>query len=371
MIRPMTDGLYGHIRRNALKSVLLLAGFVGLVSVFWYAWCVIYSVIWWTPPGLPEATSLLYRMDAVLKHAVDVALTRWWVPVMVAACWFCIAFAFHATMIRSLTRARPVTEEQQPKLYRMVENLAMTAGLPMPHLEIMNTMALNAYAAGLGPNDAVIAVTRGLIEELEDDEVEAVLAHEISHIRNYDVRLMVVAGVFAGGLTMLGDCIRNWTPAGSRPGYDNDTDEFGLPAQAFLLWVAAISSLLVGVFLLAAVHVFALMTHLAMSRSREFLADAGAVELTKNPDAMIAALQKIHERDVVPVANTMVQAMMISSTGGDFFDTHPSIADRIEALKTHAGGQIRPRKNKGRKFGTWGKRGWSGLRNGRSAPLRG
>jgi heat shock protein HtpX len=353
------NGLHGHIQRNTWKSILLLAGFVGLVSVFWYAWCVIYSALWWTPTGLSRHAGVWPRVVKCLWHALDLALWRWWVPLLAALCWFCIAYAFHASLIRLATGARAVSRREEPYLYNLVENLSISAGLPMPSVEIMETSALNAYAAGLGSDDAVVAVTRGLLESLDRDELEAVLAHELTHIKNHDVRLMVVASVFAGGLTMVGTAVHAWAGSGGSSGINagdvlsalakgglrsRSREEAAARGAAFL---AALVAILIAVAALCLVHLFAILTQFAISRSREYLADAGAVELTKNPDALISALMKISGRDALPELPASVSAMMISARFEGLFSTHPPMSSRIQALQEHAGGQLpttRPRR---------------------------
>lgn len=380
------DGLYGHIRRNTLKSVVLLLGFIVLVGTFWYAWCLIYSAIWWSPK-LPRKVGIEPRVYAHLWHALEIAMWRWWVPVLASFSWFCIAFAFHAAMIRLSTRARPVERRDEPVLYNLVENLAMTAGLPMPRIEIMPTKALNAYAAGLSPDDAVIAVTRGLLNTLDKDELEAVLAHEMTHIKNRDIRLMVVASVFAGGLTMVGDTVRGWMQSGSSSdggsgvgyvvgnmlsggrssGGEGASAGAGEAKEAFIAAVIAIAIAVVGLCL---VHIFAILSQFAISRSREFLADAGAAELTKNPDALVSALQKISGNDNIPGIPDRLNAMMISAEAGDLFSTHPDVEKRIEALRRHAGAMVTAPRRRGRPVGAtsassaWGNAGDTSMPQG-------
>jgi heat shock protein HtpX len=221
----------------------------------------------------------------------------------------------------------------------------------------METPALHGYAAGLGPDDATVAVTLGLLERLEPRELDAVLAHEMVHIRNRDVRLMVFALIFAGGITLGGNLLAHMLSArnGSSwsPGDFDDADygvrahhrHGGLGAPAI---VAVAGALLVAAATLALTHIGAIMTRLAISRAREFMADAGAVELTKDPDALISALAKISGHDYVPGASDTMSAMMISSSfdEDDMFDelfsTHPSVAARIAALSRHAGGISMP-----------------------------
>lgn len=338
-------GLYGHIRNNTLKSAALLAGFVVLLAVFWMALCAIRSAVFWTPPDGSEAT-----LGAIQAHALHLAAKGWLIPILISVAWFAIAYGFHEHMIRKATRAKPVSRIEEPDLYNLVENLAIAAGLPMPKIQIMETPALNAYASGLVPDDAVVAVTRGLLSTLDRHELEAVLAHEITHIRNTDMRLMVVAVVFAGGLSLMGDAlIRHLTRADSSAdaaddGYTllstrssgrsgNDGHSSG--------WAAAI--VLAGaVVTLILVRTFAQLSRFAISRSREFMADAGAIELTKEPDALISALRKMSTSVPMPELSGTVAAMMFSMPATGLFGTHPSIEDRIGAIETYAAQMLRP-----------------------------
>ncbi len=363
------SGLYGHIQRNTAKSAVLLAAFFGLAWGLWFSLHVFYQAVFWRNPA-GTSFDLTSRFKSVLADAWWQALATWWIPIAAALVWAAGCLLFCGALIRLATGARPVTRREQPRLYTMVENLSVTAGLPMPRIEIMPSPQLNAYAAGFGPSDAVIAVTRGLLDDLEDDELEAVLAHEMGHILNRDIRLLVVANALASALAILFAALRSRRVDGE---WRNDDTGFLIPASLFVGAIFLVTSILPAVLFVVVIALFALMVKFALSRSREFLADAAAVELTRNPDALIAALMKISGRDQVPVTSPTVQAMMISFDGGDLFATHPPIDDRIAALRKHAGGRLRPRrwKNGLRRFGTWTRRGYSGLRNGRSSPIRG
>ncbi len=355
-----SDGIYGHIRRNTAKSLLLMAAFAVLIAAYWYAGCLVYSAI-----TLPFSTGFHPKSGADAFNLIDAAarscaLAGWYVPAGIVALWFAIAWTFYKRMIRAATGASCVERRQEPQLYNLVENLAITAGLPMPRVEIMETRALNAYASGLTPGDATIAVSRGLLDALEPAELEAVLAHEMTHIRNRDVRLMVVATIFAGAITFLGDCFNAWRRSRRRrrnywtvqpDGGAENLAGFGALAMETeglsagpTLAGAAVAMLVAGVTL-CITHIAAVMVRMGISRSREFMADAGAIELTKNPDALIAALGKISGRDEVPLASESLRALLISSAFDNedpveaFFSTHPPIAARIDNLVRYAGGR--------------------------------
>ena len=314
-------GLYSHIRNNNIKSVLLLIGFGFLIVALWYAGC-----LYWIADMSRGKT-----LGMNISRAVDVALNTWFVPSAIVTGWFAIAFAFNSAMIRAGTGAKAVTRMEEPRLYNIIENLTITAGLPLPKIEIMETDALNAYAAGLSEKSATVAVTRGLLNRLDDRELAAVIAHELTHVKNRDVRLMVVATIFAGMITLIGEMVIRTVFSGSRS--SSSDNRSGKDGKLVIIAVA----------IAACTYVFALLLQFAISRSREYLADAGAVELTKDPDAMISALLKVSGHDQVPNVPQSMQAMMISRSERSFFNlfgTHPALEDRIDRLVRFAGGRI-------------------------------
>lgn len=166
-----TNGLYGHIANNALKSAILMAGFLVLVVIYWWAGCLLWTAI------LVAAGAGRFRLDfdgslpAIMDWASEIALQHWMVPVVMTAAWFVCAWLFYRRLIRAATRSAPVERRDEPKLYNLVENLAISAGLPMPSIEIIDSTAMNAYAAGLSPSSATIGVTRGLLDKLPADEL--------------------------------------------------------------------------------------------------------------------------------------------------------------------------------------------------------
>src|SRR5581483_11877279 len=184
-------GLYGHIQANRLRSVLLLAGFVALLFSLLLIWSAL----------------LGGTFEEIVAGAARQFATSWPIAMGAALLWFVIAYFVHQGLISAATGARGVARSEAPRLYNALENLCISRGLPMPALQIMETPALNAYASGLREGRYVVAVTRGLVDTLQPDELEAVLAHELTHIRNRDTQLMVIAGIFA----FFGDLvIRGW-----------------------------------------------------------------------------------------------------------------------------------------------------------------
>jgi heat shock protein HtpX len=253
------------------------------------------------------------------------------------ALWILIAYRFHQRLIDLVTGGYEVTRREQPRLWDLLETLCISRGITMPKLKIMDSDALNAFATGMNPQQYSITVTQGLIQTLEDAELEAVLGHELTHIRNGDVRLLVIAVVIAGAISFFAELIvriffqsgLTWG-RGRRRGDDDRRGSGG-----------ALYALLIAVALVAMAWILSIMIRFALSRSREYLADAGSVELTKNPDAMIMALRKIEGRGDLARANSAIMEMCIDNPREDFadlFDTHPPIQSRIDALVKFAGG---------------------------------
>jgi heat shock protein HtpX len=205
----------------------------------------------------------------------------------------------------------------------------------MPKLKVMDSEALNAFATGMNQRQYSITVTSGLLNLLNDAEIESVLGHELTHIRNGDVRMMVIAVIIAGAISFFAELFfRMWFYGGFR-GFrgsrSSDDRRGGGAALAILIAIA----------LIVVAYVLSFIIRLALSRSRELLADAGSVELTKNPDAMISALRKIEGRGELPGATSAVMEMCIDNPRqgfGELFDTHPSVEGRVAALVKFAGG---------------------------------
>src|SRR5882757_3077956 len=321
-------GLYGHIRNNNIKSTVLLASFALYVALLWFVCCLL-----WT--GLStKFESIIIRLNnqhppafvewlqLTLARTVDLTVAYAFIPASGVLIWFAVAFVSYKSMIRARTGAQPIIRSLEWDLYNMVENLSITAGLPMPTVEIIETEALNAYASGLGPADASVAVTRGLLETLTKDELETVLAHELTHIRNRDTRLMVVALIFVGilayGAQTLGRTV--WS------------SKHGQPLAGADIPLFVVAALVAGL-----AHLFGVLTRFALSRTREYLADAGAVELTKMPEALVSSLRKISGREDIPGLPAAFHAMMISSSIESLFSTHPPLEARIAALEKYAG----------------------------------
>lgn len=319
-------GLRTHIWNNNLRSIVLLAGFPLLLILIGYA----LTLVWMglsgddlaaVKPGHAGAPGIGDRMVNAVDHLPQIGV----ISLALAAVWFVIAWFFHQGMINAATGARTVTRQEEAELYNLLENLAISRGLTMPRLAIIETPAMNAYASGLTQKSYTVTVTRGLMEALDKDELEAVLAHELSHIRHGDVRMMVIAVIFVGIISFVAEIgFRVLLRSGGG----------GRRSGGVLILIAA--GLIVVAYLLA------ILIRFSLSRRREYMADAGAVELTKNPDAMISALQKISGHSEVGKAPSEVREMMIDNPRSGFmgvFATHPPIEKRVDMLVEHAGGR--------------------------------
>lgn len=316
-------GLYSHIQSNRRRSIVLLAGLFFLVYVMVYAGALV-----------AEGLSVDADINTLLQLAWTDFLKAAPFATVGAAAWIVIAYYFHQDMIDALTGGREVERRDEPRLYNILENLCISRGIPTPKLKIMDSDALNAFATGMSPKQYSITVTTGLLKTLDDAEIESVLGHELTHIRNGDVRMMVIAVIIAGVVSFFTELIfRLWFYNGFGFG-GSRSERRGGGSGAGL-------AILIAVGLLVVAYVLSFVIRLALSRSREYLADAGSVELTKNPDAMISALRKIEGRGELKRATSAVMEMCIDNPRegfGELFDTHPTVESRVAALVKFAGG---------------------------------
>ncbi|MCX7359699.1 MAG: M48 family metallopeptidase [Alphaproteobacteria bacterium] len=325
-------GLQTHIWNNNWKTVLLMAGFPVLLLLLTYALFLLYAGLTGTYYGnQPTIGYFIWAGDALAK--------AWPFAIAGALLWFGIAYVFYQGIIDAATGAHKVERMAEPKLYNLLENLCISRGITMPALRIMETDALNAFATGLHKGNYSVTVTRGLMNTLNDDELEAVLAHELTHIRNADVRLLIIAVIFVGIFSFVGEMTFRSLRFGGMGGGSSRRSSGGSRDSGG----GAAIAIIVALVIIGIAYALAIVIRFALSRRREYLADAGAVELTKNPDAMITALQKISGNPVVASAPSEVREMFIENPHSDFagiFATHPPIAKRIEALARFAGGRV-------------------------------
>ncbi len=311
-------GLQTYIWNNNIKSALLLLGFPVLLLGLLYAFMLLLMGMGWLPSAYSLQDDFTLASQLMLHYAP--------LAIGVSVIWFVIAYVSYQGIIDLSTGARPVTRQEQPKLYNLLENLAISRGMKTPTLRIIDSDAMNAFATGLHEGRYSVTVTTGLAEALDERELQAVLAHEMTHVINRDVRLMVIASIFAGVITLVAQIIYRaiW--------FGGDRGRRGRGAGFLVLIAIAVAA--IG-------YLLAIVIKLAISRRREYIADAGAVELTKDPDAMISALQKISGHSHMDAPGS-VRSMFLDDDEGvmSLFATHPPISKRIDALVRYAGGQV-------------------------------
>jgi heat shock protein HtpX len=240
-------------------------------------------------------------------------------------------------LVLASSHAREVTAEQAPQLYNVVNEMAVAAGVPMPRVYIIDDPSPNAFATGRDPQHSSVAVTTGLLSKLNREELQGVLGHEMSHVRNYDIRFTLFVGVMVGSIALLAGFFLRYTFwfGGGRRG--NDREGGGSGGLGVIL-------LIVGLVMAVVSYFFGALVQMAVSRQREYLADASSVELTRNPHGLESALAKISS-DPEPLhsANGATQHLYIVNPlkklggGANLFSTHPPIADRINRLRQLTG----------------------------------
>ncbi len=304
-------GLQSQIWRNNQTSLALLVAFpILLLGLLW----VILLFAFRSEGDWPTMEQLNFAWTRVAPFLLSFVLI-----------WFLIAWLSHSRILRKATSAKLLDRREAPRVYNLLENLCMSRGIPMPGLQMIEDDSLNAFASGLTEKSFMITVSRGLVIKLDDQELEAVLAHELSHIRNRDVRLMMISIIFVGIFAFLAEMAAR---TGSRPSGGNKKDKGAGLIIILVIFLAYFVSMLL---------------RFAISRRREFLADAGAVELTKNAPALASALRKIAVDPYIEavtrddVAQLFIQHPLVVQPKPNFltkvFATHPPIEERILVLE--------------------------------------
>ena len=292
--------MFEDIKRNKIKSGIIVFAFLILVTLLIYYIC--------------------YALD-LGPYSIVIAMAFSIISTIGS-------YYYSDKIVLRLNKARPATKEEDLKLVNILDSLVVASGLPCkPRLYVIEDAQPNAFATGRNPQNAVICVTSGLLEKLEYYELEGVLAHEMAHIKNYDIRLSAIVSVMVGFVVILSDWFTRISFYGGRRSRDNDSKSSGL-------------IMLVGLIFLVLSPIFGQLMQLALSRKREFLADATAVEFTRNPDGLISALQKISsDPNQLNVANNATENMYIvnpfrgKKSTSSLWSTHPSTEDRISALQ--------------------------------------
>ncbi len=322
-------GIYTQQRRNNTRSVLLLCLFPCLVVGLLYLFCFLF--VWCILSGEGyEASELSYMFPYANGYFIHLA------PYVLGGVliWFVVAYFANVQMIQSATGAKPLERKDNKRVYNLVENLCISQGMKMPKINIIYDDSLNAFASGINDRTYTVTLSKGIIDKLDDEELEAVIAHELTHIRNRDVRLLIVSIVFVGIFAMIAELTFRTFLYAPRRRSNNDNGRGGgiIVAMLLAMIVAAIG------------YFFAILMRFAISRKREFMADAGSAEMTHNPRALASALRKISkDPDIEAVTRDDVAQLFIEHPGkqvlglsgllGGLFATHPPIEERIRILE--------------------------------------
>lgn len=327
-------GMQTQIRRNNRLSVLLLLFFP----------VIILGMVWVFLALLNYFGNGYYNQYGELVHSLDVETVNYyfvttipWVILGVAV-WFGIAYFMNTSMVRRATGARPLTRKENPRIYNIVENLCMTCGMDMPQINVVDDPQLNAFASGIDKGSYTVTVTTGLTELLTDEELSGVIGHELTHIRNRDTRLLITSIIFVGIIsTVMSLTVRMMNNMILFGGGSSRRDGKGNGLSVIVI-------MLIGLICCAVAYVFTLLTRFAISRKREYMADAGGAELCGNPLALASALRKISDNPGLTDVNRddVAQLFIVHPQGltqgfmnffSSLFSTHPDTAKRIEILE--------------------------------------
>lgn len=305
-------GIQTQIRRNNRNSLLLLLLFPLLLLGMVYVLILFFS-------SHPEDRHLIMTQTFPIV-------------IILVLLWFIIAYFTHHTIIRLSTGAKKLERRENKRVYNLVENLCIAQGISMPQIQIIEDTALNAYASGINAKTYTVALSRGLIDNLNDAELEAVIAHELAHIQNRDTRLLIITIIFVGIFAFISEiAYRSFIYGGHRSRSRNNSGGGGV-------------ALIVVVLVTGIAYFISRLLKFGISRKREFMADAGAAEMTRNPLALASALRKISKNPYIRgIRNDDVAQLFIdhpapknkkSWSFRQLFATHPPIEDRIRILES-------------------------------------
>lgn len=328
-------GMLTQIRRNNIMSVLLLLMFpVIILAMVW----VFLALVNYLGNGVyDQYGNVIHELDTATVNYYFLSSLPWIVGGV--ALWFLIAYFSNVSIIEHATGSRPLTRKENPRIYNIVENLCMACGMNMPKINIVDDPQLNAFASGINDKTYTVTLTTGIINYLNDDELAGVIGHELTHIRNRDTRLLITSIVFVGIVSaIMGLVVRMlynafWFSGSSR----NSNNEKGNGAGIIVI-------LLVGLVCCFIAYIFTLLTRFAISRKREYMADAGGAELCGNPLALASALRKIsanpgldnvNKADVAQLFICQPDEMNVGLMGfmNSLFSTHPPTEKRIAILE--------------------------------------
>lgn len=310
----MAASFYNQAAKNRRNSILLVLVIVALLAALGFA-------IGYGTTGVPEwglGWLGIFGVIAIISSLVG--------------------YFSGDRVVLAASKARPATEAEAPQLLNVVRELTLSAGIPMPSVYLIDDTALNAFATGRDPKHASIAATTGLLARLDREELQGVIGHELSHVRNFDIRYAMLVGVLVGTIALVADVFLRMTFWGGFGRRSSSSDRGGGGGLQALVFVLAI-------VLAILAPIFGRLVQLAVSRQREYLADASSVELTRNPQGLQRALAVLaDDREVLEVANRATQHLYFRNPIHKFedrskglFSTHPPILDRINRLRALAG----------------------------------
>lgn len=325
-----------QISRNNLLSVFLLISFPVIILAM--VWVFLVAINYFSNGYYDNYGEVQHFLDTEEVSMTFMQTIPWVIGIV--GIWFVIAYFSNASMVKSATGARPLERRENPRVYNIVENLTMTCGMDMPKINIIDDPMLNAFASGIDRDSYTVTVTTGLLRLLDDDELAGVIGHELTHIRNKDTRLLITSIIFVGILSTVSSIVMNmlyrtFLYGGGTRRSSRDGKNQGLSIIVVLAIAAVVC--FVGYF-------FTLITRFAISRRREYMADAGGAELCGNPLALASALRKIsgnpglghvQREDIAQlfIIRPEQMASSFSSLVSSLFSTHPDPAKRITILE--------------------------------------
>ena len=328
-------GIQSQIARNNRNSFLLLLMFPLIILCMLWVFCCIFGL----QSTYDQYGNSTFYLDTDIVNATWLEWAPW--AVAIVAIWLLIAYTFNAQMIQSATGAKPLERRENPRIYNMVENLCMTCGMDMPKINIIDDPQLNAFASGINKRSYTVTLTTGIINRLDDSELEGVIAHELTHIRNRDTKVLIISIVFVGILSTLLSLLTNGILRmflyGGLSSRRSDEKNGGGGVAVIVVIVAAVVCTSIA-------YLLTMLTRFAISRKREFMADAGGAEMTRNPLALASALRKISaspglghvEREDVAqlfIIHPKKLAQGFFDRMQSLFSTHPDTAERIRILE--------------------------------------
>lgn len=326
-------GIYTQISRNNTLSMLLLLLFP--IIILGMVWVFIFLVSYFGGGYYDASGNYVHEISWELINYYFLTTIPW--VIVGVTIWFVIAYFFNSSMIRHAVGSRPLERRENTRVYNIVENLCMTCGMNTPKIYVVDDSQLNAFASGIDKDSYAVTLTTGIINCLDDDELAGVVAHELTHIRNRDTRLLITSIIFVGIISTVMSLIVRFMYHTFLFGGGSRRDDKNSGANIIVV-------LVVGLVCCAIAYFFTLITRFAISRKREYMADAGSAELTRNPLALASALRKIsanpglddvNRADVAQLFICEPDEMESGLMGfmNSMFSTHPDVNKRIQILE--------------------------------------